>query len=352
MELQPIEAKKSEIEFRKKLVQIHVEGKKVLENEFDAEGIIRILAARMKNTAADMEALQREGIPLSPYIEIGAERGQRALVMENDLGMTGAAVDLSFDMLKSCDHFARVFQRTKFPLRICTDANTLPFRSGSVPFIFCYETLHHFPSPVPIVKEIARVLAPGGYFFFDEEPFRKILHVNLYKKEKEYSEQSLHEGFLRKVMDYFFGEPNCNEVDHGVIENNDIPMSDWEKSFKFFEEKKVNLSSMQVIKTAMYPRKNYLLYPLAFLLGGRISALCRKGGSSHRKISSIREVLICPECRATGVESDLRQDSSSMCCSRCNTRYPGYEGVQFLLEKEKFNEFYPDICRKIPDMVV
>jgi SAM-dependent methyltransferase/uncharacterized protein YbaR (Trm112 family) len=346
MKIQSVEVKKSEIAFRKKLIQQHIEGKNVLKDEFDAAAIIKILAERIDRTRQDMLGLRQRGIPLSPFVELGAERGQRSLLMENEFDARGIAVDLSFDMLKSCDHYKEVFHNEKIPFRICTDGNALPFLSNSVPFFFLYETLHHFPSPVPVVKEIHRVIAPGGTFFFDEEPFKNILHMNLYTKGKNHSEKVRHESNLRKVFDHFFAKSTCNEVEHGVIENDDIPMSDWVEAFNLFAEKEVHLHSVRLIHTTMYPRKNFLLYPLAYLLGGRISATCRKTGTLSNISVSIYNLLMCPECKEKGNESGLEQKASSFKCKRCNLSYPVYEGVLLLLSTGKFQELYPDIYAK------
>ena len=69
----------------------------------------------MKKTHDQMTLLQKLNITLSPYIEIGAERCQRSLVMENDLGLSGgAAIDISFDMLRSCNHYQDIFNKVKF----------------------------------------------------------------------------------------------------------------------------------------------------------------------------------------------------------------------------------------------
>jgi len=148
---QLVSSQKGEIEFRKKLFQQQVEGEKIFSDEFDVDSIQNILTTRMKATKKDIGALEEAGVPISPYLEIGAERGQRALVLENDLGASGIAADLSFDMLKSADYYAQVFNKAKIPLRICCDVNNLPFLTDSIPFIFCYDVLHHFPDPVPII---------------------------------------------------------------------------------------------------------------------------------------------------------------------------------------------------------
>jgi ubiquinone/menaquinone biosynthesis C-methylase UbiE len=188
----------------------------------------------MKMTTEQMRRLKDKGIVLSPYIEIGAERCQRSLVMENDIGAHGAAVDISFDILKSCDHYAGLFKKREPPVRVCCDVNILPFCSNSIPFIFCYETLHHFPEPSPVVLQIEKVLRPGGFFYFQEEPFKQVLHLPLYKSWKIYSKDTLKRGVLRKIIDRFFSESTCNERKYGVLENHDIPLRNWKDSLEPF----------------------------------------------------------------------------------------------------------------------
>jgi len=351
MKQQSEESQKGEIEFRKKLSQQQITGEHFFEDEYDAESIKKILADRMKKTYNDMASLRAQNIPLSPYLEIGAERCQRSLVMENDLGANGAAVDISFDMLKSCDHYKAAFNKSKVPLRICCDANNMPFMTGSVPFVFCYETLHHFPEPTPIVKEIHRVLSPGGYFSFNEEPFKKVLHVNLYNAEKAYANKPAKRSKVRKIktaLDIFFAKKTCNEVDHGIIENLDISIKTWKKTLGLFEEKKVNLHSNAIkktIDTEMFHPKNRGKYLLAYLFGGEISGLCRKAGHLNVKQTAIQDALICPLCLKNATESKLTPRGSSLHCEKCGNSYPIFEGVAFLFSPEKMAELYPEINR-------
>jgi Methyltransferase domain len=42
------------------------------------------------------------------------------------------------------------------------DARSLPLADGSVDAVLCTQVLEHVPEPVPVVKEIHRVLRPGG----------------------------------------------------------------------------------------------------------------------------------------------------------------------------------------------
>jgi SAM-dependent methyltransferase len=336
-------SQKGEIEFRKKLYLQQVERRIVFNDEFDANGIKNILLERMEKTSAQMTLLQEKGITLSPYIEIGAERCQRSLVMENDLGSHGAAVDISHDMLKSCDYYQEIFKKSKSPVRICCDANTLPFMTDSVPFAFCYETLHHFPQPAPITKEIHRVLSPGGYFFFDEEPYKQVLHINLYKGKNIYSQESLKRNRARKVLDRFFCEKSCNETEHGIIENHDISLAMWKEALSYFDEKDVELRTTKLIQSRLFNPGSFIKHFAAYLLGGNISGICQKSGDTVSEKRSIHDVLICPSCSKIGREAPLMREDSWFSCPTCLKTYPVMDGVLLLFSYDKFEELYPEI---------
>jgi SAM-dependent methyltransferase len=347
MKQQSVISQKGEIEFRKKLFQQQVEGRCIFNDEFDTKGIDKILIDRMKKTSEQMILLKQTGVALSPYIEIGAERCQRSLVMENEIGAMGAAVDISYDMLKSCDYYKNVFNKSRVPLRICCDANRLPFMSNSIPFVFCYETLHHFPDPTPIVKEIHRVLSPGGHFFFDEEPYKRILHVNLYKSKKIYSKESLSASYIKRIFDYFFSLRSCNEVEYGIIENDEIPIRVWKKALSRFDEKNVKLHFLKNIDSELFNPKHYIKNILAYLFGGGIYGICRKSGVSIKRTIPIHDVIICPSCIESGRESKLFQKNLSFFCSNCGDKFPIIDDVVFLFSFKKLEELYPEIYEQI-----
>ena len=351
MKKQSIKNQMGEIKFRKKLYQQQVEGRCFFNDEYNFEGIQKILIARMKKTYEQMILLKEIGIVLSPYVEIGAERCQRSLVMENDLGATGAAIDISYDSLKSGDYYKEVFNKNKLPLRICCDAYRLPFMSDSIPFVFCYETLHHFPDPTPIVKEIYRVLVPGGHFFFDEEPYKKMLRVPLYRGAKRRSKESFSASKIRKILDSFFSKMNCNEIEYGIIENHEIPIGVWRQTLSFFEEKNVKLQSKKRISSELFNPKHYLKYLWAYLLGGEISGTCRKSGARIKGEISIHDVLICPSCIDNGRESKLDQKNLSFFCKGCGNKFPLIDGVVFLFSSEKFEKLYPEYFKLVKHQV-
>jgi len=344
---QHVENQRGEIEFRRKLYLQEVEREKVLDDEFDPSDIERILEERMKKTLRQMLRLQERGVPLAPYMEIGAERCQRSLVMENDLALNGAAVDISFDLLRSCTHYQRVFNRPASPLRICCDANTLPFLTGSLPFVSCYETLHHFPEPGPILQEVHRVLLPGGWFFFDEEPYKQILHLNLYKGPKIYSKEFRTRSRIRRLLDRFFCEISCNEVEHGVIENDNMSIGLWRRAIALFAERDVTLQPTKKLKTSLFHPRSRIHYIIACLLGGTISGVCRKFGNATATGRSIYDALGCPSCRQSGSEAPLRHERGAFACPRCSNTYPIVDDVAFLFAYDKLKELYPDVFESL-----
>jgi len=347
MGAQSLRSKKGEIEFRKKVYQKQVAGENVIEGEFDAKTIQKILSDRMKRTFEQISLLKKMGITISPYLEVGAERCQRSLVMENNLSASGAAMDLSYDSLRSCDYYRRIFKKSRMPLRVCGDAYHLPFMTNSVPFVFCYETLHHFPDPTPIVKEIHRVMSPGGYFFFDEEPFARIFHLDLYQAGKLYSEELLKAGIMKRMAHRLFAKRSCNELEHGIVENDELSASQWKRALSFFEQKEVKLQTNLRIESELVRPTNYLKFVLSYfvggLFGGKVSGICRKSGMLTRRISRITEVLICPSCTEDKLESKLVRRRSSLQCTHCNKEFPVVGNVAFLFSYNKLQSLYPKI---------
>ncbi len=348
MSTQDIDSQRGEIEFRRGLYRQQVERERIFDDEYDSEGIERILDERMTKTLNRMHELRASGITLSPYLEVGAERCQRSLVMENDLVAEGAAVDISFDMLKSCDYYRGVFKRDRSPLRVCCDANQLPFLSDSVPFVFCYETLHHFPDPAPITKEIHRVMAPGGWFFFDEEPFMRRLRMPLYRRDKSYSRKSLTRGNARRLLDAVFSSVRCNEEDYGIIENDDITLKTWRRALECFDERNVTLEIPRVpsSRVGLYGSRFRVKYAAAYLLGGNISGLCRKSGGDRHANGAIQDALGCPTCREVGKEIRLRDEGAVFVCSSCSRSYPVEGGVLLLFTDAKLQALYPQLSAR------
>jgi len=337
---------KGEIAFRAKLAVQHVTGEMVLPDYYGKSDHDRILRERVEATHRRMGQLKRLGISLSPFLELGAERGQRSLVLTNDFGAVGIASDISFHQLRSMDHFAGLFDRPKLPLRVCCDVNRLPFKSNSFPFTFCYEFLHHFPSLGPVMREIRRVTA-GGYFYFDEEPFRRVAKLSLYRqRSKVYSQQTLRQHRYLRLFESFISDPRLDEVEHGVIENDRLSLGEWLDALAMFEESDVDLVSLDRFRSKLGRR----LGPanlLNYLLGGSIAGLCRAGEPRSGSPVEPRDALACPECMARrdgpAAEPSLVCVAGGYRCSACGFIYPCRDGVILLLRPQQLRELYPEL---------
>lgn len=348
---QTINNQRGEIEFRKQLAKQHVSGEMLLPDYYAKEEHDKILLERMNTTISDIKKLEAQGIKLSPFVELGAERGQRALVLANDFNAEGFAVDISFHQLKTAKHFAQVFNKPRLPIRVCCDVNNLPFRDNSFPFAFCYEFLHHFPSPKPILKGVYRILT-NGVFYFNEEPFKRP-KLPLYKqRHKIYSKSTLRKSRVMRFIESFISEEYCDEREYGILENDDISMKEWRDSIAVFDSKKVEVSSLREKFISELGDKIGLKNLPNLLLGGGISGVCRKENAKQAdKPSNLLDLLACPNCLANPNEKTenhppLKQSTSKLECTVCGSSYPIIDDIILLFKKDLFEELYPDFAGK------
>jgi SAM-dependent methyltransferase/uncharacterized protein YbaR (Trm112 family) len=337
-------AQKGEVEFRKKVIEQEVGGgASYMDGTFTAEETESYLLRLIEETVEDIGVLASKGIPLSPYLEIGADRGHRSLVMENDFQATGIATDLSYHYLSNAGHYAKLLNKSKLPMRVCGDAYHLPFLSNSLAFVFTYATLHHFPDPSPIVAEIHRVLAPGGCFFVDDEPSKVALHVNLFSVRKTHHDQTRPVGRLERVLHRHFARRVAIEEDYSIIENDRIPLSVWSSAMKVFSRREAMAITLRGKQVPLDWRANPLGYLTAHLCGANISGCCWKAGELPNSFAPINEILACPTCLEAGTESRLEVRESTSTCAKCGRHYPVVDGVVVALPGGMMESLYPDL---------
>lgn len=114
--------------------------------------------------------MQRLGIPLadalrgvpSPWVldvATGTGRLPLALLRQGDLDSTVVGVDRSAPMLAQARAATEGYDRVAL---FRTDADALPFADGAFDAVACLEALEFMWDPAAVVRDMARVLKPGG----------------------------------------------------------------------------------------------------------------------------------------------------------------------------------------------
>ena len=159
------------------------------------------------------------GRPLTPFVELGCETAANGLSLVERLGQRGFSVDISLDALRAVDRYRRELGFAENPLRICCDMNNLPLRTGAIRFALAWGTLHHFPDPRAPLAEVRRVLARAGLFYFDGEPVRRLLSLNLSATRSIYTMSPLARLLLRlRLLPWIFAIDGAEAIAHGALE--------------------------------------------------------------------------------------------------------------------------------------
>ena len=77
------------------------------------------------------------------------------------------AFDLDERMIRLAGRYLQAESKDKICLYV-GDATTLPYRDGVLDAVFGFGVLHHLPDWRQGLREIARVLKPGGIYFLEE----------------------------------------------------------------------------------------------------------------------------------------------------------------------------------------
>jgi len=106
--------------------------------------------------------------PRSRVLEIGCGRGAGAgLLQEEFRPAVLHAFDLDSRMIRLAKGYLKPDCQEGIFLYV-GDAQTLPYRDGVLDAVFGFGVLHHLPDWRRGLREIARVLKPGGIYFLEE----------------------------------------------------------------------------------------------------------------------------------------------------------------------------------------
>ena len=92
--------------------------------------------------------------PKSMVLDIGAGR-KGMLSLFSERGITSIGLDMSYEDLQANEFLS---------LRVCGDAQELPFKAGSFDLVVSQWVLEHLPFPDLFIQEASRVLKHKGFF--------------------------------------------------------------------------------------------------------------------------------------------------------------------------------------------
>jgi SAM-dependent methyltransferase len=284
---------------------------------------------------------------LSPFLEIGANAGHTSYFLANERGADGFALDLSADALVHGQSLMTAWDYQRSPVLVTGDALRLPFRDGSLALVMTFQTLSQFPDTGAVLAEAARVLAPGGAFFFAEEPVRRILTLGLYRAP--YPEQMntwekwlFEQGWLEFIARDVIGAGQ--EESFGIRQNHRHNLNDWYKllheHFEFVHlvtfDRNRGWPNKQVQRVVWKWNPQAAPKRCASLLGATLAGICRKGGELPPPGAPM-EALACPDC-ADGLDNP---SPGELRCPACGYTAQRESGVFNLLNSKDRAELYP-----------
>lgn len=135
--------------------------------------------------------------------------------------------------------------------RVACDFHDLPFEDAQFDVVYIASALHHTWNWKAVVREMVRVLAPGGLLIFENEPVARALAMYKFRTNRAENmrpfEKALEQnGMMRTVADPFPG--SRPELLFGMIENQTIPLPEFKAELsKECDIKKFNTQSVELM---------------------------------------------------------------------------------------------------------
>ena len=103
-----------------------------------------------------LEALELDGSDRLLDVACGTGWASRTAA---EKGAAVVGIDLSTEMIRQATRLAAGHPGIRFAL---ADAEDLPFADASFTALLCTNAFHHYPHPERVVREMRRVMSPGG----------------------------------------------------------------------------------------------------------------------------------------------------------------------------------------------
>jgi ubiquinone/menaquinone biosynthesis C-methylase UbiE len=243
-------------------------------------------------------------------LDFGANTCGEAEVLSTR-GYSIVAMDINEIALGLSKERVRRFGRSG-PSYVAGDGHQIPLESESVSFVTCFESLHHMEDPSRALKEISRILTPGGrallYEPYSRNPYRRLSELR--DRFRGSIEKSFAHGELTRLV-----RNTGLELVH--LRRSLLPASTWRKE--------ALSRSRRMLKDTYYAVARRV--PAVF---GNLFALAIKPGTSvgGNQRTSFESILRCPISgeRVIPISSGfINTDPDS------RLLYPSHEGIPVLI---------------------
>lgn len=122
-------------------------------------------------------------IPFQSALDLGCGTGEMLkLILQTDHRKELYGIDLSEEMLAVAR--SKLSDHVKLLLG---DSESLPFPDSSFNVVYCNDSFHHYPTPQNVLREVHRVLKPGGTFLLGDcwQPFVGRIIMNVYMRHSK-----------------------------------------------------------------------------------------------------------------------------------------------------------------------
>ena len=122
-------------------------------------------------------------IPFRSALDLGCGTGEMLkLIFQKDADKALYGIDLSEKMLSVA--------KSKLPDQVkllLGDSESLPFPDNTFDVVFCNDSFHHYPAPMNVLREVHRVLKPGGTFLMGDcwQPLVGRIIMNFYMRHSK-----------------------------------------------------------------------------------------------------------------------------------------------------------------------
>ncbi len=178
--------------------------------------------------ALALKYLQPRDWPRARFLEVGAYRHYTGHLLAAERGCEFVLTDIAAASLR--DGMAQAVRKgvKADARRVVADFHDLPFEDGYFDGVFVASSVHHTRHPEQVLREMLRVLGPGGILILDNEPCARVccFHAFISNREDGFTsyEAGLHrEGLLPTLSSPFWGARA--EQLFGMVENDRIPLS-------------------------------------------------------------------------------------------------------------------------------